>query len=167
MSYDNGAAAYWPEDVPPPYADPDVEGELEARAALQREERRLAGVAPPPPPADAEWEPGNPIALALWRAMPTSGRGVEYWRLVRSVAGSSHEQAHVQLALLGLVLIGRAYVTGMAGGSGGEVGAEDEHGRVGVALQELAPGRAGPVGVDVERGGPGRVGALRERPRRP
>lgn len=96
----------------------DEEAEAKTLDALHREGQRLRGEKPPTP--EPSWEPGHPIARALWNAMPSSGRGVEYWRLVRSVAGEMGcALPHVQQALLGLVLIGKAYTmpTEREGGS--------------------------------------------------
>jgi hypothetical protein len=46
----------------------------------------------------------------LWSELSESGRGTEYWRLVRAVsAKGGWPIAHVQIAICGLVLIGKAY----------------------------------------------------------
>jgi hypothetical protein len=99
--------AAWPIDVPPPGVDEDAE----MLHALELERRRKAGqVEAPKPPAP--WEPSHPIARDLWRALPESGRGVDYWRTLRMV-----RERHgcdlfvVQQAALGLVLVEKAYVS--------------------------------------------------------
>lgn len=104
-------AEEWPDDVPGVAEPPpdDVDAEIEALRALYDEQRRTRGLeAPAPKPST--WEPRDALSAALWRALPDDGRGVEYTRLVRAMAADQWPLHHVRVALLGLVLIGKAYV---------------------------------------------------------
>lgn len=102
----------WPEDVPPPVAAVDEDSEAEALHALHRELQRQRWPAEPPKAATTSWAPAHPIALAVWQQLPESGRGVDYWRVVRMVADKLACGLWVaQQAALGLALVGRAYVS--------------------------------------------------------
>jgi hypothetical protein len=100
----------WPDDVPPPGAPDTVDDEIEALAALYREQQRVRGIDPPPPPPPPAWKPVGALAERLWTALPADGRGVEYTRLIRTVAADASDQRDVQMLVFGLVLDGRAYV---------------------------------------------------------
>jgi len=89
----------------------DLGTETEDLAALELERRRQQRTeAPAPAPTAEPWQPPNDVTAAIWSALPADGRGVEYWRLVRRIADGRWPPMLVQVALAGLVLLGRAYV---------------------------------------------------------
>lgn len=110
MSMHTNGASHWPEDVPPPaYETEDADAELAALDALYREQRRVRGIEAAPQPA--EWTPTSPLAVALWSALPASGQGVDYDRLVSRTADRLEmDHVHVRIGLLALVLTSRIYV---------------------------------------------------------
>lgn len=110
-------------------------GEAAALDALHREEQRLRGEQPARP--EPSWEPEHPLALAIWKALPESGRGLEYVMFVRSIAGGQWPLWHVQQVILGLVLVGKAYVAPAPTGGDASIVGRGADSRVGAAAYRV------------------------------